>query len=510
MQFNRTRNTTRTFIFGVINKVITIFFPFITRTIIIYKLGADYVGLTSLFTSVLQILNVSELGISSAISFCLYKPIAENDTDTINALMGLMRKLYKFIGCFILCGGLVILPFLNRFITGSYPENMNIYLLYIIYLLNSAVSYLGFAYKGILFEAYQEGAVNHNILSVVEIAKYFVQIVILLVFADYYLYAAMLPISTIIVTITTELASRKRHPEIIPGGTVAKDVRNTIKKKVVFLSAHSVAATLTNSIDNIVISGSIGLVATAMYGNYNYITSAVTTLLLIGFRAVKPAVGNSLYTDTEPKREEIFNTVQFMAAWAAMWTATCMMCLFQPFIELWVGNDYLLDISAVVMIVLYYYGNVIKTSISSTFIDPAGLWNKTLLRQIIVAVVNLTLDVLLVKKFGILGIVFASFLATTVIALPLDIRVVYQYVLKKNYRTGLMQTIRHFAEAAAICAVTYFVCSLINNETLVSFLIRMMICVIIPNVLMFWISRKSVEFKFAKDHLKSVLKIERI
>lgn len=509
MQFNRTRNTTKTFIFGIINKAITIFFPFITRTIIIYKLGAEYVGLTSLFTSVLQILNVSELGVSSAISFCLYKPIAENDTDTINALMGLMRKLYKFIGCFILCGGLLILPFLDRFITGAYPEEMNIYLLYVIYLLNSAVSYLGFAYKGILFEAYQEGDVNHNILSVVEIGKYLVQIVILLVFADYYIYAAMLPVSTIIVTVTTELVSRKKHPEVVPGGAVTNEVKNTIKKKVIFLSAHSVAATLTNSIDNIVISGSLGLVATAMYGNYNYITSAVTTLLLIGFRAVKPAVGNSLYTDTESKREEIFNAVQFMTAWSAMWTATCMMCLFQPFIELWVGGDYLLDVSAVVMIVLYYYGNVMKSSISSTFIDPAGLWNKTLFRQIIVAVVNLTLDVLLVKRFGILGIVFASFLATTVIALPLDIKVVYRYVLKRSYRTGIMQTIKYFVEAVAICSITYFICSLIHNGALVSFLIRMVACVIVPNAIMFLISRKSVEFKFVKNHLKNVLR-ERI
>lgn len=145
MKFNRTANTTRTFFFGVLSKMITILFPFITRTIIIYKLGAEYVGLTSLFNSVLQILNVSELGISSAISFCLYKPIAEEDNDTINALMALMRKLYKIIGGVILGTGIMIIPFLGNFISGTYPETMNIYILYIIYLLNAVVSYFGFA-----------------------------------------------------------------------------------------------------------------------------------------------------------------------------------------------------------------------------------------------------------------------------------------------------------------------------------------------------------------------------
>ena len=137
MKFNRTKNATRTFFFGLLTKLITILFPFIIRTIIIYKLGAEYVGLTSLFTSVLQILNVSELGISSAISFCLYKPIAEDDKKSINALIALMKKLYKIIGCVILGTGLIIIPFLKHFISGTYPESVNIYILYIIYLLNT-------------------------------------------------------------------------------------------------------------------------------------------------------------------------------------------------------------------------------------------------------------------------------------------------------------------------------------------------------------------------------------
>lgn len=506
MQFNRTKNATKTFTFGVISKIITIIFPFITRTIIIYKLGAEYVGLTGLFTSVLQILNVSELGISSAISFCLYEPIAKDDKNSINALMALMRKLYKIIGVSMLVVGLLLLPFLDRFISGTYPETMNIYILYIIYLVNSSVSYLGFAYKGVLFEAYQQGDINHKIISITEVFKYVGQIVILLCFANYYWFAAMLPICSILVTVITECISRKKHPDIIPKGNVSNDVKATIKKKVLFLSVHSVAATLTNSIDNIVITGALGLIATAIYGNYFYIYSAITSVLVIAFRALKPVVGNSIYVDNAHKRLELFNVIQFVIGWITMWSSACLLCLYQPFMELWVGEQYLVDVGTVVMIVLYFYGNVIKLLFSNIYIDAAGLWNKTLIRQIVVALLNLVLDLALVKKYGIAGIVFASFFSTAIVALPLDIIVTYKYVLDRPIKQGLMRVITQFALSAVICLLTYCVCSLTHFNPAIDIVWRTLICSTVPNLIMTIIYNKSSEFMFVRNHISTLIR----
>lgn len=507
MKFNRTANTTRTFFFGVLSKMITILFPFITRTIIIYKLGAEYVGLTSLFNSVLQILNVSELGISSAISFCLYKPIAEEDNDTINALMALMRKLYKIIGGVILGTGIMIIPFLGNFISGTYPETMNIYILYIIYLLNAVVSYFGFAYKGVLFEAYQQGDVNHKILSIVEVFKYLAQIVILLRFANYYWFAAVLPLSSILVTVITEIVSKKRYPDIIPKGTVSKDLKNVIRKKVMFLSAHSIAATLTNSIDNIVISGSLGLVATAIYGNYFYIFSAVTSIIVILFRAIKPVVGNSIYSDSAEKRDELFDTIQFLIYWITVWSSTCLLCLYQPFMQVWVGEYYILGISSVMMIVLYYYGNIIKLSFSNIYIDAAGLWDKTLARQIVVALINLVLDILLVKRFGIAGIVFASFFATAMVGLPLDVIVTYKYVLKHNAKSGLIKTAVQFGLAMLICLASFWLCNEIyTSSAILNLIIDIIISCFVPNIILLLIFRNSHQFHFLLQHASGLFK----
>lgn len=236
MEFNKTKNSTRTFIFGVIYKIITLIGPFITRTIIIYKLGADYVGLSSIFTSVLSILSISELGIGSAIAFCLYGPVASNDKDTICALLALLRKLYKVIGFIILSIGILLLPFLPHLISGKYPDGINIYYLYLIYLLNSCVSYLGFAYKGVLFNVYQRGDITHKIEAFAEIIKYVMQIIILMTTRSYYLFAIMLPVSTIIITLFTQYRSKRYFPDLKPSGIVTSEVKTTIKKNCVFVS----------------------------------------------------------------------------------------------------------------------------------------------------------------------------------------------------------------------------------------------------------------------------------
>ncbi|WP_368887073.1 hypothetical protein [Limosilactobacillus fermentum] len=214
-----------------------------------------------MFTSVLSILSISELGIGSAITFCLYKPVADDNRSEIRALLSLLRNLYKIIGAIILGVGLVLIPFLPKLIHGNVPADTNIYILYLIYLLNSCVSYLGFAYKGVLFDVYQRGDITHKIQTVANIIQYALQIVVLLLFANYYWFAAMLPVSTVIVTLATRVFSKKCFPDLYPEGEVDKETKSVIKNKVIYLAAHSIAATLTNSVDNIVISGVLGLTA---------------------------------------------------------------------------------------------------------------------------------------------------------------------------------------------------------------------------------------------------------
>lgn len=505
MIFNRTKNTTRTFLFGLAYKLLTIIGPFITRTIIIYKLGNEYCGLSSLFTSVLSILNISELGIGSAIAFCLYKPVADDDKKVVCALLSLLRRLYKYIGGFILLAGILIIPFLKFFIKGTIPQSINIYILYLIYLLNASASYMGFAYKRTLFDVYQRGDVVHKIEIVAEILKYSTQIMVLIVFADYYVYTVLLLLSTIFITISTQLLSKKYYPDLQPAGEVSDEIKRVVKSKVAYLAGHSIAAKLINSADNIVISGYIGLSAVGIYGNYNYISTAVTGMLIIAYQALMPAIGNSLCSENNTRNIELFDGLHFLLFWIITFCSTCLLCLYQPFMRIWVGEKSLLDFSVVIMIVLFFYSNASRQLLTS-YVGAAGLWNKTIFRQISAAGVNVIMDIIMVKSYGITGIVFASFITNAVISLPMDVYVVNKYVLKTNFASGMLREAYCVIETSIIAFATFSACRLIQGNTIGSFLIKVIICIIVPNAILFICSYKTNRFHYIKTHIKNLVR----
>lgn len=188
MNEGRLKNSLRNVLGALINKATAIIFPFIIRTIILYYLGTEYAGLSSLFTSVLQILSLSELGIGSAIVFSMYKPIAEGNNAEINALLKLYRKFYCIIGMVILLVGITLIPLIPRLINGTYPHDINLYALYLIYLSNTVISYFLFAYKASILNAFQRSDIESNLTTLINTGMYILQIITLIIFKNYYIY----------------------------------------------------------------------------------------------------------------------------------------------------------------------------------------------------------------------------------------------------------------------------------------------------------------------------------
>ena len=209
IRLNRTGNAIRNMVFGIINKAVTMIFPFILRTILIRVLGMEYAGMDGLFVSVLDVLNLSELGLSTAIVYCMYKPIAYRDKDTICALLNLFRKMYFVIGVFILGIGIIIMPFLKYFIKGSYPVDVNLYILYLIYLMNSCSSYFFMGYRNAVLNAHQRLDITQNISTLVKGVMYITQIAVLLIYRNYYVYVILIPLFTIEINMLTAFETKK-------------------------------------------------------------------------------------------------------------------------------------------------------------------------------------------------------------------------------------------------------------------------------------------------------------
>lgn len=352
---SRTKNAVRNIGWGITYKVSTLLLPFVVRTVMIYSLGSEYLGLSSLFTSVLNVLSLAELGVGSAMVYAMYKPVAENDTDTVCALLNLYRKIYKIIGTIIIVMGMAIMPFLRNFISGDTPDDVNIYTLFTIYLFNTAGSYLLFAYQASVLNASQRSDVASKVNMFTGIIKNLLQIIVLLFWRNYYGYVILLPITSCAANIILAVCARNMYPQYVCRGKVKPQLAKEIKGKVMALFAVKITSVIYNSVDSIVISAFLGLVALAKYNNYYYIMNAVISIVTVVFTSIVSSIGNSIVLESDEKNYKDYMNLSFVNAWIVGWCTVCLFCLYQPFMRLWVGESLMYEMGVVICFCVYFY-----------------------------------------------------------------------------------------------------------------------------------------------------------
>lgn len=496
----RTRRAFVNIIWGFIEKIITLICPFIIRTIMIYKLGNEYLGLNGLFTSILQVLSLAELGFGDAIVFSMYKPIIENDNKMLSALLNLYKKVYRIIGMVILCVGLLILPFITKFVKGGYPSEVNIYVLYCIYLFNTVISYFLFAYKESLLKAHQRNDVNSRILSGCNIVMYVLQIIVLLLFSNYYLYIVIMPVTTIVLNCVRSLFVKKMYPQIVCEGHIEKDAVIGLSKRIIGLTLNKLAQVCRNSFDSIIISSFLGLVILARYQNYYYIISALTVMVSIITTAVGAGIGNSIAAETVEKNYSDYKEFLFIYNWIACFCTVCMLCLYQPFIELWVGKSNVLPLSTVILCCIYFYTMKLG-DIAAVYRQAAGIWWEDKFRPIVESVVNLAVNIVLVKYIGVDGVLVSTIISIVCINIPWATYVLFKVYFKMSIKEVFFKYIRYFIETTVLCAVVYGICSRINGNLLVVLVVRTIICIGLVNAGLYIISYTKPEFVSAKNRV---------
>lgn len=284
---------------GFVNKIVSLLCPFVVRTVFIHTLGVEYLGVNSLFASVLSVLSLTELGFGSAIVFNMYKAIAEDDTDTINALLFFYRKVYRWVGTAILGIGLLLIPVLPHLTKGTYPSDINPLLVYLVFLFNSAIIYFLFAYLNSLLQAFQRTDVFTIVGMYMNIVMYALQIILLLTVKNYYAYLMIMPAFTILTNIRTAIIAKKMFPQYRPFGRLSAEIKADIKEKVSGLMIQKLCAVSRNAFDSIFISMFLGLTQIAIYNNYYFIMSSVTgfmSILTSAMIAVRCIVSVSSHT----------------------------------------------------------------------------------------------------------------------------------------------------------------------------------------------------------------------
>lgn len=503
---NRTSNTLRNVRWGLFQKIVILVMPFITRTALIKVLGVDYLGLSSLFASVFSLLSLAELGVSSAIISEMYKPIAEKDTEQICALMNFYRKAYYYIGVAVTAVGLVILPFIPRFINGSAPSDINLYVLYIIYLINNAVSYFLFAYKNCLFIAHQRNDVNSKIQTLILFLQNIVQLVLLFTFKNYYCFAIVIPVCSVSINITTAYFSTKAYPEYSCKGKLSTKTKENLKKRVLGLLLGRVSATIRGSIDSLFISIFFGLTMVAMYANYLYIVTAVVGIIQILENSLIASVGNSLVLDSVEKNHNDFLKFTFFLQWIVGWSSICVLCLEQPFMELWVGKAYMLKDQMVVLCAIYLFVNCICL-IRSIYTQALGMWWQLRYLSVIDIFVNIFLNYTFGKLYGPYGILAATIVDIAFVSIPWTTYYLFRdYFRLRSYRNYMLLYIKYFVISVLAGGITSFVCSkIVISSGIVKLIANGLVCIVIPNVIYLAMYNRNPYFKEIAIKIRSVI-----
>lgn len=497
MKIDRSKNAARNVIFSSALQIYNILLPFAARTVFIYTMGMEYLGLNSLFTSILQVLNLAELGVGTAMVFSMYKPIAEDDTQTICALMLLYKKYYRIIGFVIFGAGLILTPFVPKLISGSVPPDINIYVLYLMNLLVTVLSYWLFSYKNCLINAHQRIDISSKIQIVIFTLTNVFQILVLFITKNYYYYVVVSIVMTVATNITTALVVDKIYPNYHAVGKLPKKAVSEINQRVKDLFTAKLGNVVVNSADTLVISAFLGLQTLAVYNNYYYILNSVFTFVTIIFNSCTAGIGNSFVVETKEKNFKDLKMFLLLMSWIGCFCTCCFACLYQPFIELWVGSENMLDDSYVWIFCAYFYIKVIN-ALLNLYKDAAGIWHEDRFRALITSAANLVMNLIMVQFWGLYGVLLSTILSMLFVGMPWLYHNLFTVLFKGfGSRNFILKSVLYALLTAVITFGAYmFSKHFITFGSLVlTIAARGVFCAVISNLLFFVIFLKTNEFK---------------
>ena len=499
---SRTRNSARNAVWGFFYGASTILLPFITRIIILQLLGVHYLGIGTLFTSLLQFLNLAELGIGTAVTYNMYRPIAENNIDELCRILRYIKKMYRGIGLIMLAVGTALVPAVPYLTHGEAPAEINVYILYYIYLINAVISYFFAGYRESLLIAHQRKDVTSRWAMVMNVLVCILQVAILYMTKNIYLFAAVPILGTVATNMMVRRATLKLYPEISPTGELSDTTRQGIRKKLFGLIGTKMNAIVLHSSDTIVISIFLGLAPTAKYGNYYLIFNSVCGFIATLFVSMTASIGDKLVRDSLEKNYQLFRHISFANTWLVVVCSTVFVCLLEPTMSLVYGADMVLGLPFAILMSIYFYVYQIQKTVL-TFKDAAGIWYADRYRPYCVMVINLVSNIILVNVIGIHGIVLSTILAF-MISLPWLNRTLFKELFHMPSLPHLLTIIKNAVITAAISALSWWCCSFFPQSFL-GLIGRGITCLVICNLFFVLLNLRSESLRYWVNNVTSRL-----
>lgn len=494
MIIERKKNAKRNIVSGFSLRLFQTLVPFVLRTVMINTLGMKYVGLDSLFVSILHVLNLVELGIGNAMVYCMYEPIAYDKISKLNAILNLYKKYYRIIGFVVLGLGLALIPALPKLINEEVPDSVNLYVLYLINLMSTVLSYWLFAYKTSILLAHQRTDIHSKIQLTSFAIRYAIQFIALIAFRNFYIYAMAVLISQTLMNCITALITKRRYPDLVPKGSLTKKEKSNINHHIKDLFTAKLGGTVTNSADTVVISAFLGLTPLAIYNNYYYILTALFGFMTIIFQSCLAGIGNSLVVETPEKNYRDFEKFSMFLTWVIGFCTAGLYCLTQPFMKIWVHSENMLDDTFIILFCLYFYVYELAL-IWATYKDAGGIWHTDRYRPLCVTVVNLGLNLIAVQFWGLYGVILSTVISYAFVGMPWMLHNVFSNLFHRSIGKYFLHLVKGAVVTIIACVCSKLLCDLIPLDNVIGLLVKAVIVTVAANLIFFLCYFRSSEFR---------------
>lgn len=502
----RIKHSVNNIIFGVLEQVVTILLTFVTRTVFIKVLDDRLLGVNGLFSNILSLLSIAELGFGSAIIYGMYKPIAENDTKKVAALMNYYRKIYNVLALVVAVIGLALVPFL-KYLVNVETEIDHLILYYLIFLSDSVCSYL-LANRTAIIEANQNSYMIKRYNTFFILLKNILQMISLILLKNFIIYLLIQVFVTLVSNLYGAIIAKKKYPYAFENVEIDQKEKRSLIENVKSMMVYKIGGVLLNHTDNILLSVIAGTVSVGYYSNYNMIIYSITRFINILFNAIKASVGNLNASSEMEKKIRTFYQIDFFSSWLYGFVTVGIFVLINDFITIWIGEKYVFHQGVVFAIVSGFYLLGIMSPIG-TYRETTGLFKQTKYVFLITAILNIILSILLGNQSGIFGILIATSISRLVTNFWYEPYILFKTYFKTSSKIYFMNKGKNIFLMIVSCilllAIFKYVKIICNNHML-CFIIEIMLTTTVTNGLFWMVYHTREEYKYFKNLAWSFIK----
>lgn len=481
---------------------------FVVRSVFIHYLNTDYLGVNGLYSNILSMLSLADLGFGTAMNYCLYKPLAQKDTEKLIQLLALYKKVYTIVGTVIFGIGICLIPFLDLLMKDA-PDVDGLTLYYILYLLNTCMSYWFFAYRNSLISADQKAYIVSNYQTVFTLIKSVLQVILLAVFHNFTVYLLTQMGCTIAQNIALAIKAKKMYPvfgrkskEKLP-----EDEIRTIFKNVGALSLNRIAHVALNGTDSMIISAFVGIRWVGLLSNYYLVTEAITGVLTQITGAMTSSLGNFFAEEDSEDGYRLFKRVTFLNYWLYGFSFVAFATLLNPFVTVWLGKEYVLSQTIVFALSTNFFVAGIMNTLW-TFRSTLGLFSQGKYRPLIVAAINIVLSICLSFFWGVFGVLIATSISRVCVNLWYDPWLIHRDGFHRSVVPFFLSYLKRIVLLISITIlmqlISYAVFS--NGITILRFIVMTCITSIVPNSIMILLYHRTEEYRYFYELIKGILK----